>query len=121
NLGKLSDFTARTLFAKNFFEAGGIEAVTNDGFADRDDMIAAFRASSAKLVCLCSADKVYAAEAAEAAKALKSASAVHIYLAGRPGELETILKSAGVQEFISVGCDAVATLRAAHGSLGAAQ
>ncbi len=27
NLGKLSDFTARTLFAKNFFEAGGIEAV----------------------------------------------------------------------------------------------
>ena len=27
NLGKLSDFTARTLFARNFFEAGGIEAV----------------------------------------------------------------------------------------------
>ncbi|HKS64925.1 MAG TPA: methylmalonyl-CoA mutase subunit beta, partial [Xanthobacteraceae bacterium] len=26
NLGRLSDFTARTLFAKNFFEAGGIEA-----------------------------------------------------------------------------------------------
>ena len=34
NLGKLSDFTARTLFAKNFFEAGGIEAVSNDGFAE---------------------------------------------------------------------------------------
>src|SRR4029434_3167879 len=56
NLGKLSDFTARALFAKNFFEAGGIEAVSNDGFASRDDMIAAFRASSAKLVCLCSSD-----------------------------------------------------------------
>ena len=37
NLGKLSDFTARTLFAKNVFEAGGVEAVTNDGFANRDD------------------------------------------------------------------------------------
>ena len=60
NLGKLSDFTARTLFAKNFFEAGGIEAVSNDGFASRDAMVAAFKASGAKLVCLCSSDKVYA-------------------------------------------------------------
>ncbi|MEA2874274.1 MAG: methylmalonyl-CoA mutase, partial [Hyphomicrobiales bacterium] len=75
NLGKLSDFTARTLFAKNVFEAGGIEAVTNDGFANRDGMIAAFRASGAKLVCLCSSDKVYAAEAADAAQALTSAGA----------------------------------------------
>ena len=27
NLGKLSDFTRARVFAKNFFEAGGIEAV----------------------------------------------------------------------------------------------
>src|SRR5436305_153853 len=32
NLGRLSDFTTRSLFTKNVFEAGGIEAVTNDGF-----------------------------------------------------------------------------------------
>ena len=32
NLGKLSEFTARATFARNFYEAGGIEAVTNDGF-----------------------------------------------------------------------------------------
>jgi methylmalonyl-CoA mutase len=31
NLGKVSDFTARTTYAKNFYEAGGIEALTNDG------------------------------------------------------------------------------------------
>ena len=84
NLGKLSDFTARTLFAKNFFEAGGIEAISNDGFANRDAMIAAFKASGAKLACLCSSDKVYAAEAVDAAKALTAAGASHIYLAGRP-------------------------------------
>ena len=82
NLGKLSDFTARTLFAKNFFEAGGIEAVVNDGFASRDEMIAAFKASGAKLACLCSSDKVYAAEAADAAKALAAAGAA--YLSGGP-------------------------------------
>ena len=58
-----ADFTARATFAKNFFEAGGIEAVTNDGFADRDAMVAAFKASGAKLACLCSSDKVYAADA----------------------------------------------------------
>jgi methylmalonyl-CoA mutase len=118
NLGKLPDFTARTLFAKNVFEAGGIEAVSNDGFASRDDMIAAFMASGAKLVCLCSSDKVYAAEAAQAVSALTSAGARHIYLAGRPGELESALKAAGVQDFIYAGCDVLATLRAAHDILG---
>ena len=114
NLGKLSDFTARTLFAKNFFEAGGIEAVSNDGFASRDEMIAAFRASGAKLVCLCSSDPVYGVEAADAARALTSAGATHIYLAGRPGELEAALRTAGVRDFIYVGCDVVAALRQAH-------
>ncbi len=118
NLGKLSDFTARTLFAKNFFEAGGIEAVSNDGFASRDDMVAAFKASGAQLACLCSSDKVYAAEAADAAKALRAAGASCIYLAGRPGEIEVELKAAGVQDFIYAGCDVVATLKAAHEKLG---
>jgi methylmalonyl-CoA mutase len=32
NLGTPADFTVRATFAKNLFEAGGIEAVTNDGF-----------------------------------------------------------------------------------------
>jgi methylmalonyl-CoA mutase len=118
NLGKLSDFTARTLYARNFFEAGGIEAVTNDGFAGRDDMIAAFKSSDAKLVCLCSSDKVYETEAIETAKALKAAGADHIYLAGRPGELEAALKAAGVADFVYVGCDVLATLTAAHAILG---
>ena len=117
NLGKLADFTARTLYAKNFFEAGGIEAVTNDGFVSRDEMVAAFKASGATLVCLCSSDKVYAAEAVGAADALRAAGASHIYLAGRPGEIETELKAAGVQDFVYVGCDVVATLRRAHGIL----
>jgi len=118
NLGKLADFTARTLFTKNVFEAGGIEAATNDGFESSDAMIEAFKASGAKLVCLCSSDKVYAAEALGAANALRAAGAAHIYLAGRPGELETALKSAGVQDFVYAGCDVLATLREAQRQLG---
>jgi methylmalonyl-CoA mutase len=118
NLGKLSDFTARTLYARNFFEAGGIEAVSNDGFASHDAMIAAFTASGAKLACLCSADKVYESEAADAAKALATAGAAKVYLAGRPGELEGALTAAGVQDFIYVGCDVLATLSTAQRQLG---
>ena len=118
NLGKLADFTARTLFTKNVFEAGGIEAVSNDGFASRDAMISAFKASGATLVCLCSSDKVYETEAVDAAKALGAAGAAHIYLAGRPGELEAALKAAGVNDFIYVGCDVVAVLTEAQRQLG---
>jgi methylmalonyl-CoA mutase len=107
-LGTPADAIARTMFAKNFFEAGGIEAVEGDA--------AAFKQSGAKLACLCSSDAVYAAQGAEAAKALAAAGATHIYLAGRPAEAEN-LKTAGVQSFIYAGCDALATLKAAHDSV----
>jgi len=117
NLGHLADFTARATYAKNFFEAGGIAAITNDGFESREDTLAAFKASGACLACLCGADASYAGEAAESALALRAAGAAHIFLAGRPGELESALKAAGVGTFIYVGCDVVATLTAAHGIL----
>jgi methylmalonyl-CoA mutase len=116
-LGKLSEFTARAMFAMNFYEAGGIEAKGNDGFKDLPAMVAAFKASGAKLACLCSSDAVYAAEAVEAAKALVAAGAT-VHLAGRPGDLEAALKEAGVKSFIFMGCDVVSTLQAAHDILG---
>jgi methylmalonyl-CoA mutase len=113
NLGKPTDFTARASFARNLFEAGGIEAVTNDGFAGRDQMIAAFKRSGAQLACLCSSDDVYAREAEGAAKALAAAGA-RVYLAGRPGEREQALRAAGIAGFIFAGCDVLAALQAAH-------
>lgn len=113
-LGKASDFTARATFAKNFFEAGGIEAVGDGGHKSLEDLVAAFIAAGAKLVCLCSSDEVYAREAEAAARALTKASAGHIYLAGRPGGHEAAWKAAGIGSFVYVGCDVLATLRAAH-------
>jgi methylmalonyl-CoA mutase len=112
-LGKLSEFTARAGFARNFYEAGGIEAIVSDGFKDRAEMLAAFRKSGTKLACLCSSDKVYEAEAVDAAKELAAAGAT-VHLAGRPGDLEAALKDAGVNTFIYVGCDVLSTLTAAH-------
>jgi methylmalonyl-CoA mutase len=114
NLGRLADFTARATYAKSFFEAGGIVAVTNDGFESREAMLAAFTASGARLACLCASDEAYAAEADGAADALSAAGAAHVYLAGRPGKSEAALRAAGVGTFIHMGCDVVATLTAAY-------
>ena len=117
NLGKLSEFNARATFARNFYEAGGIEAVTNEGFPDLAALTAAFKASGARFACLCSSDKVYEAEAADAAKALTAAGAV-VHLAGRPGESEANWRQAGVGSFIYVGCNVLSTLQAAYDNLG---
>jgi len=114
NLGTPADFTARATFTKSFFETGGIEALGNDGFSDPATLAAAFKASGTKLVCLCSSDKVYATQAVASAQALHAAGAKHIYLAGRPGDLESALREAGVSGFIAAGGDALATLKAAY-------
>ena len=111
NLGTPADFTASASFARNFFEAGGIEAIS-------PSPVAADGRLDLALACLCSSDKVYEKEAAAAAATLKAAGVRHIYLAGRPGERETALRSAGVQSFIHEGCDALATLTAAYDILG---
>ena len=132
NLGTLADFNSRASFARNFFEAGGIEAVVSfpsplagevkkmtpgEVKTDLAALVAAFKASGARLACLCSSDEVYVKEATDAAKALVAAGARHLYLAGRPRE-QVELKAASIATFIFTGCDAPATLKAAHDILG---
>lgn len=117
NLGASADFSARATFARTVFEAGGIAAITSDGFASRDDLIAAFKASGARLACLCAADAVYAREATDTASALKAAGARQVFLAGEPGAQEALLRQAGIDSFIHAGCDALGILQAAHRTL----
>jgi methylmalonyl-CoA mutase len=119
-LGPVAAFAARAMFAKNLFEAGGVEAISNEGFADDDgatDLIGmtdAFKVSGAALACVCGSDEAYAGEAADAALALAASGARAVYLAGRPGALETSLRAAGVRDFAFSGGDALAILRDAH-------
>jgi methylmalonyl-CoA mutase len=113
NLGTPADFTARSTFAKSFFEAGGIEAIDTSGFTDPAVLSAGFKASGAAVACLCSSDKAYAGHAEAAARALQGAGAKHIYLAGRPGEQEAALRASGVGDFVFAGADALAMLQAA--------
>ncbi len=111
-LGPVAAFTARANFAKNFFEAGGVEAVFGPMTDDTSEIVAAFRASGAKLACLCSSDAIYCDAAKPAALALRGAGAT-LYLAGRPGDLEAELRQVGVERFIFVGCDMLPMLQRA--------
>ncbi|WP_374628602.1 methylmalonyl-CoA mutase subunit beta [Pannonibacter indicus] len=117
-LGALADFTARATWAKNFFEAGGLPVTGGTETDGIGAAVEAWRASGAPLVCLVSSDKIYAAQGAEAAAALSAAGAEHIYLAGKPGELEASLKDAGVSAFVFEGCAMLDILADAHRRLG---
>jgi methylmalonyl-CoA mutase len=65
---------------------------------------------AARFACLCGTDEQYAAQAAACARALRAAGARRVLLAGRPGPREAELREAGVDGFLHLGCDAVATL-----------
>jgi methylmalonyl-CoA mutase len=79
-------------------------------------MLKAFKTSGAQLACLCSSDKVYAAEAVDTAKALTASGAKHLYLAGkRSGALE----QAGIGAFLYQGCDTLQLLHNVYERLGA--
>ncbi|MER6154593.1 methylmalonyl-CoA mutase subunit beta [Streptomyces sp. NPDC001868] len=102
SLGPAAAHTARTTFAANLFQAGGIEAVTDGTFEE----------SGATEVCVCSSDALYEERAAEAAASLKSAGATHVFLAGRPGQYTD------VDAYVFAGCDAVAVLSATLDRMG---
>ena len=118
NLGPIAAFNARATFAKNFFEAGGVEAIANEGFATPQDAADAFAASGAPLACICSSDALYPDLADATARALRAKGAKAVWLAGRPGALEPALNAAGVTDYVFAGADAVAALRRAWAALG---
>ena len=98
-LGALAESRARVGFATGFFGAGGLRVreTTKD--------------EKAAVACICGTDERYATEAVARVKALKAAGCKRVYLAGRPGALEADLEAAGIDGFIFMGCDVVATLK----------
>jgi len=127
-LGPAAVHTARSSFAANLFQAGGIETILTEAAggstAEKPDMGAlaeAFRASGASMACLCSSDALYAEYAEAAAAALKAAGARRVVLAGRPGDRREAYQGAGVDDFIYAGCDAIAALVAVLDENGASR
>ncbi len=112
SLGPIAAHTVRSTWMKNLLGAGGIEALTADGFETPTAAAEAFKASGAKVAAICSSDAIYAEMAAETAKALKAAGASRILFAGKPGDLENALKAAGVDTFVFAGQDVLTLLAA---------
>lgn len=111
SMGEIVDHNIRTTWAKNYLAAGGIETLISNGYKSAEDAAAAFKASGVQVACICSSDAIYATLAEDTAKALKAAGAKLVLMAGKPGDKEAALKSAGVDQFLSAGNDAVATLK----------
>ncbi|WP_406221231.1 methylmalonyl-CoA mutase family protein [Streptomyces canus] len=101
-IGPAAAHTARTTFAANLFQAGGIEPVTEGTFEE----------SGATEVCLCSSDALYEERAEDVVRTLKAAGARHVFLAGRPGQY------ADVDSYVFAGCDAVSVLTATLDRMG---
>ena len=117
SLGAIADHNMRSTWVKNYLAAGGIEALTSDGYATADEAASAFKASGATAACICSNDAIYADKAEATAKALKAAGAKLVLQAGRPGDKEAAYKAAGVDSFLAAGADAVTILKGLQGQL----
>jgi methylmalonyl-CoA mutase len=111
NLGPIAHHTARATYAKNFFEAGGFKVLGNDGFKNPEAAANAFVQSGATVAVICSSDKLYPELVPQAAPKLKAAGARSVVLAGNPAANEAAWRAAGVDRFIFIKCDVLATLR----------
>lgn len=112
NLGPVAKHTGRASFSKNFFEAGGIHALGNDGFSEVEACVKAYKESGARIAILCSADPLYEELVSTFAPALKAAGVETLYLAGSPGEKRAEYDAAGVDDYIFMGGDVLGKLTA---------
>ena len=104
----------RAAFMRDWLEAGGIEPIYDGESATPAEAVERLKASGAKLACVCGDDAGYASQAEAFASAVKAAGVKGMILAGRPGEAEAALRAAGVDDFVFMGGDAVAGLKALY-------
>jgi methylmalonyl-CoA mutase len=109
NLGPPRQHKARADFTQAFFEVGGFQVITNNGFATPDEAAAAALAAGAPAVAICSTDETYPELVPPLVAAIKSAAPnTVVILAGRPADQVEALRAAGVDEFIYLGASVVA-------------
>lgn len=120
-LGALAEFSTRAQWSRNLFASGGVGSIGAEGeHGTLETMIAAFRASGARVALIASTDACYADHAENAARALKSTGADWVLLAGKPGDRESALRAAGVDQFIYAGQNVLKELGTLHTALGIA-
>jgi methylmalonyl-CoA mutase len=119
NMATLAEFAPRAQWTRNLLATGGIAAIgPEDAHATMDALIDAFRASNTRVAVIASTDACYAEQAENCAQRLKAAGADWVLLAGKPGERETALRAAGVDQFVYAGQNALNELSTLHAALG---
>lgn len=111
NLGSSEACMAGFAFVKTLFEAGGILCSTNARFGTAEEAAAAFRLSCCKIAFIEASGANATPMTIATARALRAAGAKSICLAGRPGEMETVFREAGITQFIYAGGDVLAVLQ----------
>lgn len=114
-IGDLPFRKARAQFACNFFAVAGYEVVDNNGFETVEEGVRSAFEANADIVVLCSSDEEYAVYA-PATFNLLDGKAVFV-VAGAPACTDA-LKAAGIENFISVKSNLLASLTEFNNKLG---
>ncbi len=107
NMGPIPQHKPRADFSTDFFQTGGFQVLTNNGFASVDEAAQAALDSGAPAVVICSTDADYTEVVPPLAKKLKAAKPeLTLILAGYPKDMIDTYSAAGVDEFIHVRANA---------------
>lgn len=114
-IGNLAMRQARAQFSCNFLAAAGYQVIDNLGFATIEEGVDKALEAGADIVVICSSDDEYAEYAIPAFKYLNG-RALYV-VAGAPACSED-LKAAGIENFINVKSNQLATLKEYNAKLG---
>ncbi|MCP4417840.1 MAG: methylmalonyl-CoA mutase [Chloroflexi bacterium] len=109
NMGSLGQHKARADFVHSFFEVGGFEMISSDGFETVEDAAKGVLDSGVTAVVICSTDDSYPEIVPPLVQSIKSQQPeVVVMLAGYPKEQIEAHKIAGIDAFIHLGANCLA-------------
>ena len=114
-IGNLAMRQARAQFSCNFLACAGYKVIDNLGFKTVEEGVDAALKANADIVVICSSDDEYAEYAIPAFKYLNGRAM--FVVAGAPACMDD-LKAAGIENFIHVRCNVLATLKEYNQKLG---
>ncbi|MCF8239888.1 MAG: acyl-CoA mutase large subunit family protein [Melioribacteraceae bacterium] len=111
NMGPIKQHKARADFAKGFFEVGGFEVISPEGFQSTADAVSAALKLNTSAVVICSTDDTYPEIVPAFVTGIRNnKKEMNLILAGYPkDQIEEHVKS-GVGDFIYLGCNAYKVL-----------
>lgn len=113
NMGPIPQHKARADFSTGFFEVGGLQVISNNGFMTVDEAAKAALASGACAAVICSTDDTYPQIVPELARLIKAGNPeMSVILAGAPDpEQKPNYDAAGVDEYVHVRANCLEILR----------